>query len=66
MALYPLNIFSQKKSHLPLCAKTATSHMHITFLMHGKATKACLKGKGQHTVVHTPNVMGGSLRSNQD
>lgn len=48
-ALYPLNNFSQEKSHLPPCAKAATSHMHIKFLMHGRATKDCMKWKHQQT-----------------
>lgn len=43
-AFDPLSNFSQKKKkkketlHLFPCAKRATSHMHIKFLMHGRAT----------------------------
>lgn len=48
-ALYPLNNFSQKKSQLSPRAKTATSHMHIKFLMHGRATKDCMERKDQRT-----------------
>lgn len=44
-----LSNFNQKKLHLSPCAKRAMSHMHIKFLMHGRATKDCVKRKDQRT-----------------
>lgn len=34
------------------CAKTARNHMHIKFLMHGRATKYCMEQKDQHISGH--------------